>query len=287
VYAFGANQLEPIYGGLFTEVAPYLEQHVNDGDVVLIVDYYPLQYYLHKNITVIALNVPGNLAAYRNVIESNDSSFVFASLREFGVRYVLLTKGLSPFAEKLSVSSLLFAVIQDTKYFFLDRSFSSWDLYKCVSNDKLSVVQGWVDDSFGDWTYIEAYSTVGAYYNFSSNGDVAIINVAGNSWASFMYYEMPRINVTEYPFIEYRVKGSSNARWCLRLYAENGQIGFDFPYWETPTTTWSTYRVDMRETPLNGQLLDPTTILSVKSADNELATLSVDYYMIFRYELHQ
>jgi hypothetical protein len=284
VYAFGENQLKPLFGGLFTEVAPYLEEHGNNGDVVLMVESYPLQYYLHKNITVLALSVPSDLAAFRSVIESDNLSVVFNSLREIGVRYFLCSKGSSPLTVKLSTASLLLDIIQDPRYVVLDRSFSSWTLYELMGTGKLSIVQGWMDDSFSNWNYTEAYSTVGAYYDFSSDGTVATINVAGNSRANFKYGEMPRINITEYPYIAYRVKGSSNARWLLRLYAENGQICYDFPYWQTPTTYWSTFILNMAETPLRGKLLDPGADLAVKSADNDSATLFIDYYMIFKYE---
>jgi hypothetical protein len=248
------------------------------------VDSLPLQYYLHKNITVLALSVPSDLAAFRSVIESDNSSVVFSSLREIGVRYFLCPKGSSPLTVKLSTASLLLDIIQDPRYFVLDRSFSSWTLYELMGTGKLTIVQGWMDDSFSNWNYTEDYSTVGTYYDFSSDGTVATINVAGNSRANFKYGEMPRINITEYPYIAYRVKGSPNARWGFRLYAENGQIGVDFPGWQTPTTYWSISTLNMTETQLEGQLLDPGAFLSVKSVDNDSATLSIDFYMIFKYE---
>jgi hypothetical protein len=282
IYAFGEDQLKPIYQGLFTDVAPYLNEHANNGDVVLMVDFYGLQYYLNENVTVVALNRASNLAEFRIAVESKNSTIVLSTLRELGVSYFLARKESSALADKLSNSSILLDIVQDPRYFVLEKSFASWNLYKRVGGG-ISIAQGWIDDSFTNWTSSNTPNNC----TFSSDGEIFTINLAANTRVDLKYAEMPRINTTEYPFIAYRISGTSNARWQVRLYAQNGQIGSDFPSWQEPSKLWSTSILSSSGTPIDNHFLDPSVILSVRSIDNKSATFSIDYYMIFRYDFTQ
>jgi hypothetical protein len=284
IQVFGENQLKPIYEGLFTEVAPYLEGHIKDGDVILMPDSYPLQYYLRRNVIVIALDVPGNLAALRSVVESENSSLVLSSLRELGVRYFLLRKGTSPFMKKLSNESMLLNVLRDPRYFMLARSFYVWDLYEFIEGRYL-VVKGWEDSSFMEnWTYVEGDSTKGANYSFTSNGDIVSVSVVANFKVTFQYLGLLPLNTQEYSYIACRVKGRPNARWLFRLISQDGKIGYDFPYWRAPSKNWETYLFSIAETPLKDQLLSQRVFLEIQSVDSSPATLYVYFYMIFKYE---
>jgi 4-amino-4-deoxy-L-arabinose transferase-like glycosyltransferase len=212
--SFGEAQLKPLYGGLFTEVASYLEGDAKDGDAILVTDiaFTGLQYYIRRNVKVIALNAPGNLAAFRNIIECSNSSMISNSLYELGVHYFLEPTGESPFMKKLSRESLLPSVLHDLRYFMLARSFPGWNLYKSTEGGSL-IVKAWEDESFSEnWTYSEQYSTTGANWSFTSDGNVLTVVVAGNAKASFRYFEIPPINTTEYPYLVARVRGSINAR---------------------------------------------------------------------------
>lgn len=127
---FRKKQLDPLYGGLFTTVASFLNEHGKNGDVILIVENHPLQYFLHKNMTVIVLSKPSNLAMYRDIIESDNSSEVFDSLYESGIRYFIDTKRPSPLTEKLKTTSLLFHVIYDDQYFINNWNYSYWSIFE-------------------------------------------------------------------------------------------------------------------------------------------------------------
>ncbi len=62
---FSKAQLDSQWGGLYTQVAAYMNSNTNDEEVIL-VDYYafrPLQYFIQKNVSVISLDIAGNLAA--------------------------------------------------------------------------------------------------------------------------------------------------------------------------------------------------------------------------------
>jgi len=282
IQAFGENQLKPKYGGLFTEVTPYLENQVEDGDVILMTDYYPLQYYLHRNVRVITLNEPGNLAAFRSAIEGNNS-MVVNTLGKLNVRYVLLMKGRTQFTEYLSNNSRILDVVRDPRYFQLF-SFQNWNLYESIQGTK-SVIIGWKDDLFtSNWNYIESYSTKNARWSFTSEGDVLTVTVAGNATVSFRYLGLPLLQTTEYQYIACRVRGSSNARWLFRLFSQDGSLSYDFPYWWKPSGNWETYLFRIDQTPLKDQLLDKQAFLDIKSVDSSPATLYVNFYMIFRYE---
>jgi len=275
--------LKPIYGGLFTEVAPYLEYHAEDGEVIIMTESYGLQYHLHRNVRVIALSVPGNLAALRDVIESNDSAVVLSSLREYGVRYFLLRKGRPQFTEYLSNRSILLDIVRDPRYFELI-SFKNWDLYEFIQGRKMVVI-GWKDDSFtSNWTYIEGYSTKNANWSFISDSDVLTVTVAGNATVYFRYLGLPFLNTTEYQYVACRVRGSPNARWLFRLFSQDGSLSYDFPYWWKPSEDWDIYPFSIAETRLKDQLLDQQAFLDVKSVDSNPARIYVDFYFIYKYE---
>jgi hypothetical protein len=153
-----------------------------------------------------------------------------------------------------------------------------------VGKDHL-IVKGWEDNSFTEnWTYIEELSTRGANFNFTSNGDILTLNVSGNAKITFQYNALPLINTTEYPYVACRVKGSSNARWLFRLISQDGKIGYDFPYWETPSDNWTVYAFNIADTPLKNNVLDRRIYLGMQSIDSNRATLYIDFYMMFKYE---
>jgi len=291
IQAFGENQLKPIYGGLFTEVAPYLEYHAEDGEVIIMTESYGLQYHLHRNVRVIALSVPGNLAALRDVIESNDSAVVLSSLREYGVRYFLLGKDRPPFTEYLSNRSILLDIVRDPRYFKLI-SFKNWDLYESIQGRK-SVVTGWKDDSFtSNWTYYTTYidggvqNPEGSTYSFRSDGGVLNFTISGQGHVCFKYFGIPPINTSEYRYVAVRVKGSPNARWLFRFISRD-DVGKDFPYWAAPSQNWRIYTFDMTtewEGTFKNKVFIPDAYLQLKSVDSKPATVYIDFYMVFKYE---
>lgn len=284
VQSFGKSQLEPLYGGLYTKVASFLNDHAKDGNIILTTDvaFRSLQYYLHGNVQVVALNAAGNLAAFREVIECNNLSDTAKLLLELHVRYFLEPSGTSPFLEKLSHATLLLNVVHDPRFFKLVENFPAWSIYELVAGESL-VIKGWEENSFQmNWTYNEEYSTPEADWSLSSDGDVATFTVAGNAKAYFRYLGMPSLNTTEFPYMAAGVKGSPNARWLFRLYTTNG-TSYDFPYWAKPSEGWETYVFMIDKTPLRNELLNQEVFLAVESVDSNPATLSIDFYMIFKY----
>jgi hypothetical protein len=135
---FGYSQLNPLYGGLYTDVATYLNTNANDGEIVLTLNrvYGGLQYYMNKNVTVIAMNVAGNLAAMRNIIESNSTSDIRSSLQLLNVKYFLEWKQeTSPFIIKIQ-NTTFFQVLHDPGNFSLAKSFTSWNLYEFTADQR-------------------------------------------------------------------------------------------------------------------------------------------------------
>lgn len=284
IQSFGESQLEPLYGGLFTEIATYLEDHVEDGDVIIMAESPSLQYYLHRNVKVIVLNVAGNLAALRDVIESNDSATVLSSLREYGVRYFLLRKSRTRFTEYLSTKSILLDVVYNPRYFKLI-SFKHWDLYESIEGRKLVVI-GWKDDSFtSNWTYY-TINPEGLTYSFRSDGNILNFTISGNGQVAFKYSGIPPINASEYRYVAVRVKGSHNARWSFRFFSR-GDVGMDFPYWENAPQNWKIYTFDMTtewEGMFKNKVLIPDAYLGLKSVDSKPATVYIDFSMAFKYQ---
>lgn len=131
---FGKAQLDSQWGGLYTQVASYLNSNINNGEVIFTSSsaYKPLQYFIQKNVSVIALDMPGNLAVLRSIIESNSSSFIASSLKQLNVRYFLEWKGqTTPFINKIA-NSLFFEVLHDPRYFVVVQSFGPWNLYEFI-----------------------------------------------------------------------------------------------------------------------------------------------------------
>lgn len=278
IYNLGKDQLNPLYGGLFTELASYLENRTQDGDTILMLESNGLQYYLHKNVKVVALAVPGNLATFRSAIESNDSSQLISAMRKLNVRYVLLPKGNSALMEKLNEESLLFSVVHDPTCFVMIKDFNSWKLYELLEGRYL-LIKGWEETSFTEnWTYYR-----GNYTNFESSNNVLSISVPGNTTGVFQYSGMPNINTTTYPYLTIRIKGSPNTRYALRLISEHAEIGYDFSGPDALSENWAANTFNIAESPLEDKLLYSQTYLYVQSADLVTATLFVDLLMIFTY----
>jgi 4-amino-4-deoxy-L-arabinose transferase-like glycosyltransferase len=282
VQVFGDAQLRPLYGGLYTEVASYLNNHI-EGGTILTTDsaYATLQYYLHNNVKVIALNVPGNLANFREAIESDNVSIVSTVLLQQNVQYFLEPTGISSLMQKLSDQTILLCVLHDPRYFRLAISFPAWKIYESIVG-KAFVVEAW-DSHFSqqEWVYDKDYSTESGNWSFS-NTDVANIDVAGNTQLAFRYSNLPSINTTMFRYLAVRIKGSDNARWLFRLFSQNG-TSYDFPYWGVPAENWDIYVFDLSATPLKNVMLGSQVYLDVRSVSNNTATLNLDSCMIFGY----
>jgi len=146
IRSFGENQLKNIYDGLLTEVAPYLESHVEDNEIILMPIYYPLQNFLHRNVRVIALNKYANLGALRDLIENNNSDTIMSSLYELNVSYFLEYKVKTPFEKNLYKSSILFNVVRNPRYSKLI-SFRHWNLYELIEGRESAII-GYEDNLF-------------------------------------------------------------------------------------------------------------------------------------------
>jgi hypothetical protein len=281
---FGDAQLSPIYNGLFTEVAPYINNNINSNEVILTFspEFRSLQYYIKENASVVALNIPGNLAAFRAAVEANSSSSVMSTLEQLNVRYFLEKKGgMSPFISKLSNESLLIEVFHDPHYFTLVKSFEDWNLYESIAK-KYSIVYGWEDNSFdANWKYAKDYSTLNANWSFNTDGDVLNLSVSGNASVCFQDTMMPNLNMSEYNYVVARVRGSPNTQWLFRLFSKDG-LSYDYPYWGSPSEQWQTMLFSIADTPLQGKTLDQS-MLVIRSTNNDSATLYVDFYAVFKY----
>jgi hypothetical protein len=218
---FGENMLKPLYGGLYADVLPYLNENVRDGDVIIMTwSHYGLQFHLKKNVSFICLALPANLAILRDEIESNDSALLLNKLRSLGVRYILLMKGDTFIMNFPSLCEVVF----DPRNFKLI-SLGCWELYEL---NEEQVIVGWMDETFTNWTYYGTFEGA-ANFSFESNGNILNFTVAGEGHPVYRYVFNIPINTGEFRYIACRVKGTSNARWLFRLVSEDGE-GKDFPY---------------------------------------------------------
>lgn len=278
---FGENQLQRPYGGLFTEVASFLNTYALEKSIIVMTEDYPLQYYLNKNLTVMSLTLSGNLAALRAAVESNSPSFISVYLHELGVRYFLEQKETSPFKEQFSNRSILLDVMRNPMYFRILQSFQKWNLYESIEGS-YAVVKGWESNSTkGNWSYF-SQAPMGNY-SFENKDGVLNISISGNSSVMLRRNELPSLNTSEYQFVACNVRGSSNARWLFRLFSKDG-TSYDFPFYSSPTENWKIYVFDFSATRLKNQLLDSNAYLEVQSNDNNPSNLQLAFYIIYKYK---
>jgi hypothetical protein len=276
---FGKNQLDPLYWGLYTNVASYVENNTQNGDVILMLNSYGFQYYLHRDVTVLDLSTPGDLAVFRDAVESSNVSLVLSILDAQNIRYVLLPKGNSPLMTKLSEESILIDIINDPAYFAQAKNFGSWVLYEFIYG-RLQITQGWVETSFlTNWTVVS-----GNFTNLIGNSTTLSITVSANTTVILRYSGIPTIDTTAYPFLACNLTGSNNARYLFRLFSIDEKISYDFPYWAIPLENGGIRTYNLAESPLVNTRLSYEAFLDVQSVNQYPATLDVSFFMIFRYD---
>jgi hypothetical protein len=133
VLSFGSNQLDRLWEGLYSEIQPYLSGNALPEDVIITVGgaNSGLQYYL-GDTRLLELTNEFDLAALRQVIESDNAAFVLDSLQNMHVRFVLLPKVSNSFMQHLSQISDFLDIATDPNYFFLAVESEGWYLYQFV-----------------------------------------------------------------------------------------------------------------------------------------------------------
>jgi hypothetical protein len=276
---FGEDELNPLDWGLYTNVASYIENITQNGDVILTLNSASFQYYLNKNVTVLDLSTPGDLAVLRNAVESDNVSLVVNTLHDQNIRYVILPSGNSPIKTKLSEEGIFIDVLTDPLYFAKVKNFGSWIVYDFIY-DKLQITQGWAETSFlTNWTVVN-----GNAKSFIKNSSTLSITVPANRTVSLQFSGMPIINTSVYPFLAYNLTGSTNARFLFRLFTSDEKISYDFPYWAIPPENWSIYSFNLAESPIANSTLSYKAFLNVQSVDQYPATIDVSFFMIFKYD---
>jgi hypothetical protein len=133
VLSFGSNQLNRLWEGLYSEIQPYLSGNALPEDVIITVGgaNSGLQYYL-GDTRLIELTNEFDLAALRQVIESDNATFALDLLQNMHVRFVLLPKVSNSFMQHLSQISHFLDIAVDPSYFFLAVESEGWYLYESV-----------------------------------------------------------------------------------------------------------------------------------------------------------
>jgi hypothetical protein len=135
------------FGSLYSVVLPYLKANISKSDVILTVNTYAtgLQYYLEDS-RIIDLYTAENLAAMRDIVESNNISKTFSALQIANVRYVLvpsnvltivpfLSDFLNPILTSKYVELTSTSLTTGSRTFFKQVISGGWNLYELQANN--------------------------------------------------------------------------------------------------------------------------------------------------------
>lgn len=274
---FSEKQLGSIYDGLYTDISSYVQDNAKINDTILMINSNGFQYFLQKEINVLDISQPGNLAAVRNIIESDDFTQIIDALHKKNIRYVLLTKTNNALMKKIFNESMFLDVLQNPLYFSIVKTFDSWILYELIYG-RYNITPVWVENFTANWTVIKGNPSL------SNCSEPFSVTVPANTTITVQYSFLPRINTTTYPYLTYNITGSRNTQYLFRLFSDDEKLHADFPYWGIPSDKWKIKIYNLAESSIANSTLSHTAFLSVKSIDQFPAQLNVSSFTIFKYD---
>lgn len=136
--------------------------------------------------------------------------------------------------------------------------------------------------SKGIWTFVDDPNSTGLSHSFASDGRILNFTVSGkaNSSTTYQYSDLPPLSASEYPYVVFRVKGTTNARWLFRVFFQDG-TSYDFPYWGTPPSNWEVHLFVLSSIPqVQGKIISNKANLALMTKDGNPASVYIDFYAI-------